>query len=79
MHNLHVDNNMFTDKHPTTEGLYLWKTSLGVQLLHVVAIPAKQEYGMDWDSYLAVAEMRNRNVTQLEGKFVRLTIGESYV
>lgn len=76
MNTINIESNMFTDKHPTTKGLYLWKNSLGTELIKVLVIPAKQEYGMDWESYLGVASMRNRNVTQLKGSFVKVTIGE---
>jgi len=60
----------FTDVCPNKAGKYLWQNSMGVEVITVVDVPAKQDYGIDWQQYFGVAEMRGRNVAKLKGTFV---------
>ena len=73
---LNIDKNLFTAQHPTKEGTYLWLGEFtgGLQLITVYREPAKQEYGMSWDSYLAVVGMRGRSVELLQGKFLKVEV-----
>ena len=72
MNTLTINKSLFQGNHITEEGLYLWKNSLGVELIEVYRVPAKEEYGMSWASYLAVKGHRSRSVCKLSGQFIKV-------
>ena len=63
---------VFSDEHPQEEGVYLWQHSTGVETINVAYYPPKHEYGIRWDEYYGVTEMRGRNVKNLKGSFCRI-------
>jgi len=68
---LKIDKSLFTGNHINSGGLYLWKNDLGVELIRVYRVPAKREFGLFWDSYLAYGSNK-RNVYNLQGEFIKL-------
>lgn len=68
---LKINKSLFTGNHITEEGLYLWKHSVGVELIRVYRVPYKTGFGMSWDSYLAYGSNR-RNICNLQGEFVKV-------
>jgi hypothetical protein len=51
-----------------------------LQVIHVVRIPERDEYGRRWPSYLAVMESRGRSVEMLRGKFSKqLFVGTDHI
>lgn len=51
------------------------ENSLGIELIEVYRVPAREEYGMygrSWDSYLAVKGHRGRDVCNLAGEFIKV-------
>lgn len=54
---------------PTEPGLYLWRSSLGVELIEVIAIPARFEYGLNLPAYLSVRQHLGGSVEKLRGTF----------
>ena len=73
MNTINIDPSKFTGTHPKEEGVFLWKNSQGFELIKVVLVPEKGQYGMHWDSYYAVAGHRGRNVTHLLGEFLKVS------
>lgn len=68
-------NEIVFGEHPQRAGTFLWKSSSGfLDLVTVVYIPPKDEYGMSWEGYYAVAGQRLRNVLKLRGTFAEITI-----
>lgn len=63
---------IFTKEHPQEEGTFLWKTTNSVETVNVVFCPSKSKWGVKWDDYYGVSNMRMRNVTQLSGEFVKI-------
>jgi len=51
---------------PTEPGHYFWKNSLGTELICVYRVPARVEWGVQWDECLCVL---GRNVKQFQGTF----------
>ena len=68
---LKIDKSLFTGNHINSEGLYLWKNDLGVELINVYRVPASRKHGLSWESYLAYGS-RKRNVCNLQGEFIKL-------
>ncbi len=64
----------FESEPPQREGLFLFKGKLSktLDLIRIIYIPAKNEYGIQWDARYAVANYRNRNVLQLQGEFCEI-------
>ncbi|UYD59216.1 hypothetical protein HPMBJEAJ_00101 [Aeromonas phage avDM6] len=68
-----IDFREFSDLTPTEPGYYLWNPSYtDVTMIHVYRYPAKDEYGIHWESYLGVPMMGGRNVGNLKGSFLKL-------
>ena len=65
---------LFTPESPQKEGTFLWKNSLGVEIVRVVLKPSHSKYGMSWDSYYSAVTHGGRNVTQLSGGFAEVEI-----
>ena len=72
MNTLTIDKTLFQGNHITEEGLYLWKHSLGIEFIEVYRVPARIEYGVSWDSYLAVKGHRGHGVCKLSGQFIKV-------
>ncbi len=72
MNTLTIDQTLFTGNPITEEGIYLWKNSSGIEMIEVYRVPAKKEYGLSWDSYLAVKGHRGRSVEHLVGQFMKV-------
>ena len=66
-----IDKTLFTGNHINSTGLYLWKSCTGIELINVYRVPAKREFGMSWDSYLAYGTNK-RNVANLHGEFIKV-------
>lgn len=64
----------FTNEHPTEEGKYLWKCRFtgAIEVVTLRRIPASNNHGIQFESYLGIAEQRDRNVIQLIGKFAKI-------
>ncbi len=73
MKTLNATLSDFTSETPTQAGTYLWRNSLGVELINVRVVPERVEYGIQWDEYLAYG-CRGDNVGELSGKFLKLNI-----
>ncbi|APU01584.1 hypothetical protein [Aeromonas phage 65.2] len=70
---MNINLNEFTDDSPSEPGYYLWRKSYtDVSMIHVYRYPAKDEYGIHWDSYLGVPMLGGRNVANLKGSFLKL-------
>lgn len=54
---------------PEEEGYFLWENSLGVELIKVCKIPEENVGAIRFPAYCAAVNLRNRNVTQLKGRF----------
>lgn len=56
---------------PTEEGYYIWMPEFNKtpEMIRVYLVPKTEGYGLCWQSYLAVAGMRGRNVEKLQGTF----------
>lgn len=53
---------------PTEPGQYFWKGEFGsVELFTLYLHPESCDYGIKFQSYIAIAQMRGRNATQLRG------------
>ena len=65
----------FSAETPQEEGTFLWMGSLtkDLQVLNLDYKPACENYGIHWDGYYAVAQMRGRNVLALKGTFAKIT------
>jgi hypothetical protein len=63
---------VFTNATPEKNGKYIWKNSLGIEIITVRHIPETMQYGMTFGNYYGVVEMRNRNVAALRGMFVEI-------
>lgn len=74
MKNIIVTPDLFTKEKPKQSGLFLWKNSLGVELIKVVYYPSKIEFGMKWDSYYGIPSMRGKNVAKLQGEFLEVIV-----
>jgi len=74
MKDLIVNLDDFTEVHPTEPGIYMWAVGDSLSLITVRRVPAKNEYGIKWESYLGVVEHRGRDVNFLKGKFIKLKI-----
>ena len=64
----------FTREHPEKAGTFLWKHSIGVETIHVVHYPAKQDYGVDWVAYYGIPAMRGKSVRKLSGEFCEIEL-----
>lgn len=69
-HNIVLDE--FLPETPSSEGQYLWKSTLDIELSTIYWVPPKDEYGMSWDGYLAVSGQRGRSVGHLGGSFLKV-------
>lgn len=62
---------------PTETGTYIFTGAFlpdRAEILHVVKVPPRFEYGVHWDEYLAVANHSMRNVDRYMGKFVKIEL-----
>jgi hypothetical protein len=69
----------FTKEAPQKEGKFLWKGVLSnsLQLITVYYHAECDNYGMHWEAYYGVSELRGRNVAALRGEFAEITEIES--
>lgn len=83
MKELIISESDFTSEHPTEPGLYLWKSDsrytesnsgIDISSIWVCVYPAKDEYGLHWESYLGVPRLNGRNVKNLGGRFLKIKI-----
>jgi hypothetical protein len=59
---------------PTDAGTYIWRHSLGIEIIEVYWIPARTEFGSSWDPYLAVRGHNRNAVHKLQGTFSKRLI-----
>lgn len=61
---------------PQEEGYFLFRPFYNdrVDLLRVILIPGGWRYGIEWESYYAVANHANHNVQKYQGEFAKVEI-----
>lgn len=69
-----ISQELFSDEHPNEEGTYLWKNSMGVELINVYYYKERHEYGIHWDSYYGIPSMGGRNIRNLLGSFLKIEV-----
>lgn len=74
MKELDINFNDFTEEHPSEPGDYMWAVGDSLRIIAVVRVPAKSIQGTKFESFLGVVEFRNRDVTFLSGKFIKLKV-----
>ncbi len=59
----------FTPTVPSKPGRYLRKTSLGIDVITVIEIPERDIYGLKFEKYFGIAEMRGLCVESLRSEY----------
>lgn len=64
----------FSENKPNKEGRFLWKNHFSIEVIKVVYVPPREEYGLSWEGYYGVVEFRLRNVQSLRGSFAEIVV-----
>jgi hypothetical protein len=62
----------FNKKSPDKEGTFLWKNSLGVEIITVKTTPIAYHGGVEFGGQLGVMGHRGRHPSRLSGEFAEI-------
>ena len=68
-HSVFVMKVKFTSTVPSKPGRYLRKTSQNIDVITVIEIPEKEIYGVKFEKYLGISEMRGLAVAALRSEY----------
>ena len=71
MNTLTINPHLFTEEYPVEEGVYLWKNSLGLEIINVKKMGAGYKYGIYFEEGFHVNGI---NVSRLRGTFLKLDV-----